>query len=122
MATTALRHKAAGSVDAKQSLNVRVSSSTLDCLAEYSYKISTEDLPSLFGAETCPQHSVDEAAIAGIVLDHTRSRLLVGADTDMFHSNDVHYFFDAFNVSLEAREEVPQADHTSGISDHACMI
>jgi hypothetical protein len=47
---------------------------------------------------------------------------LVGADANMIDAYNIHHFLKTIDVSFEAREEVPDADRTSGLGDGPRMV
>jgi len=48
--------------------------------------------------------------------------MLVGADADVIDPDDIGHLLEAFDVFVEAREEVPDADRAAGFGNRPGMI
>ncbi len=48
--------------------------------------------------------------------------LLVSADANVLHADDVSHFFQAIDIFFEARKKVPDADCAARLGDHARVV
>ena len=84
--------------------------------------ISAGDFSSLFGREATSQHRCDEMNPLRVVLEAPGSDLLVGANADMIHANDINHFLQAIDVFFEAGEKMPDTDRAARLGDHARVV
>src|SRR5260370_1061500 len=68
------------------------------------------------------QQRSDEMHPSRVVLDATPGVELVGADADVIDPDDLDHLFQAVDVFVEARKEVPDADRSAGAGDRPRVI
>ena len=56
------------------------------------------------------------------IRDASRRDVLVGADADVIDTDDVGHLLEALDVSVKAREEVPDANRATGFGDGSCIV
>ena len=83
-------------------------SSSPSCPTKDSAEVAPEDLRGFIGIESAVQHGIDQHTEICVVLKQARGHLLVRADADVIHADDIDHFLDAVDHSLDSREEVPQ--------------
>src|SRR5215472_6217864 len=79
--------------------------------------VAAGNLTDLLGGEAAAQHRRDEVHPLRVIRDASRRDMLVGADADVIDTDDVGHLLEALDVSVEAREEVPDSDRTAGPGD-----
>src|SRR5262245_6576430 len=90
--------------------------------AEDAHIIAAGDLAGLLRGEAAAQHRRDEMHPLGVIPYSSRRNMLVGADTDVIDANHVRHLLQPFDVLIQAREEVPDADRTAGLRDRMRVI
>ena len=76
----------------------------------------------LFRREATAQHRSDKLYPLRVVLQAAGPDLLVAADADVIHADNVGHLLEPFDILFEARKKVPDSDRPSRFSDRPRVI
>ena len=93
-----------------------------DSSAKDAHIVATRDLSGLIRREAAAQHRPHQVNPLRVVLQTTRSNLLVRADANVLNANDINHFFQAVDVFFKAGVEMPDADRAARLGDRERMV
>src|SRR5262249_44716326 len=89
--------------------------------AEDPHVVAAYNLPGIIGSEAAAQHCADELHPLCVILHTPGGYLLVRANGDVFHPDDLYHLFETIHVFVEAWKKVPNTDRATGLCNSSSL-
>src|ERR1700720_1487447 len=100
----------------------RIDYRSADRSTKDSHVVSTCNFSGVLRREAAAQHRGNELHPLRVVLHDSGGDLLISADADVVDSGDLGHFFEAIDVFLQTREEMPDSNRAPSLCDRPGVV